>query len=100
MAYIAQRLLNRWTSQLDLSCMTGEFERVVSVHNIAKILLYREGGGILCYVCYILHNNHVLGNALLHVRKHQQDAFIYTSLLTFFCKILLARLNEIVTCKS
>ena len=47
MAYIAQRLLNRWTSQLDLSCMTGEFERVVSVHNIAKILLYREGGGIL-----------------------------------------------------
>ena len=68
--------------------------------HIAKILLYREGGGILCYVCYILHNNHVLGNALLHVRKHQQDAFIYTSLLTFFCKILLARLNEIVTCKS
>ena len=68
--------------------------------HIAKILLYREGGGILCYVCYILHNNHVLGNALLHVRKHQQDAFINTSLLTFFCKILLARLNEIVTCKS
>ena len=39
---------------------------------IAKILLYREGGGILYYVCYILHNNHVLGNASLHIKKHQQ----------------------------
>ena len=28
-----QGLLNRWTSQLDLSCMTGGLERVVSVHN-------------------------------------------------------------------
>ena len=28
-----QRLLNRWTLQLDLECMTGGLERVVSVHN-------------------------------------------------------------------
>ena len=28
-----QRLLNRWTSQLDLGCTTGGLERVVSVHN-------------------------------------------------------------------
>ena len=27
-----QGLLNRWTSQLDLGCMTGGLERVVSVH--------------------------------------------------------------------
>ena len=27
-----QRLLNRWTSHLDLGCMTGWLERVVSVH--------------------------------------------------------------------
>jgi hypothetical protein len=30
---IDQRLLNRWTSQLDLGCTTGCLERVVSVHN-------------------------------------------------------------------
>ena len=30
---IRQRLLNRWTSQLDLECTTGGLERVVSVHN-------------------------------------------------------------------
>ena len=30
---ISQRLLNRWTSQLDLGCTTGCLERVVSVHN-------------------------------------------------------------------
>ena len=30
---IDQRLLNRWTSQLDLGCTTGGLERVVSVHN-------------------------------------------------------------------
>ena len=30
---IIQRLLNRWTSQLDLGCTTGGLERVVSVHN-------------------------------------------------------------------
>ena len=30
---IDQRLLNRWTSQLDLGCTTGWLERVVSVHN-------------------------------------------------------------------
>ena len=28
-----QRLLNRWTSQLDLGSTTGCLERVVSVHN-------------------------------------------------------------------
>ena len=32
-AAIRQRLLNRWTSQLDLGCTTGWLERVVSVHN-------------------------------------------------------------------
>ena len=30
---LGQRLLNRWTSQLDLGCTTGRLERVVSVHN-------------------------------------------------------------------
>ena len=30
---LRQRLLNRWTSQLDLGCTTGGLERVVSVHN-------------------------------------------------------------------
>jgi hypothetical protein len=30
---LIQRLLNRWTSQLDLGCTTGCLERVVSVHN-------------------------------------------------------------------
>ena len=30
---LGQRLLNRWTSQLDLGCTTGCLERVVSVHN-------------------------------------------------------------------
>ena len=29
---LTQGLLNRWTSQLDLGCMTGGLERVVSVH--------------------------------------------------------------------
>ena len=31
---ICQRLLNRWTSQLDLGYTTGGLERVVLVHNI------------------------------------------------------------------
>ena len=30
---ISQRLLNRWTVQLDSGCTTGGVERVVSVHN-------------------------------------------------------------------
>ena len=29
---VSQRLLNRWTSHLDLGCTTGWLERVVSVH--------------------------------------------------------------------
>ena len=32
-SYLSQRLLNRWTSQLDLGSMTGGLERVFSVHN-------------------------------------------------------------------
>ena len=32
------------------------------------------------------------------LRNINNDAFINTSLLTFFLKILLTRLNEIVTC--
>ena len=31
--WVGQGLLNRWTSQLDLGCMTGWLERVISVHN-------------------------------------------------------------------
>jgi hypothetical protein len=34
---LRQRLLNRWTSQLDLECTTGGLERVVSVHNSTKL---------------------------------------------------------------
>ena len=30
---LEQGLLKRWTSQLDLGCMTGGLERVVSVHS-------------------------------------------------------------------
>ena len=34
------------------------------------------------------------------LRNINNDAFTNTSLLTFICKILLARLNETVTCNS
>ena len=33
LGWMTQGLLNRWTSQLDLSCTIGGLERVVSVHN-------------------------------------------------------------------
>ena len=36
-SYIIQRLLNTWTSQLDLGCTTGCLERVVSVHNFGAL---------------------------------------------------------------
>ena len=32
-SWLGQRLLNRWTSQLDLGSTAGSLERVVSVHN-------------------------------------------------------------------
>ena len=36
----SQRLLNRWTSQLDLGCTTGCLERVVSVHNFGALKIF------------------------------------------------------------
>ena len=33
LGWMTQGLLNRWTSQLDLSCTIGGLERVVSEHN-------------------------------------------------------------------
>jgi hypothetical protein len=44
--YSGQRLLNRWTLQLDLGCTTGGLERVVSVHTSTLKLGLDVGQGI------------------------------------------------------
>ena len=65
--------------KLDLNCLLFLFYFISfgiygaltpSVSMIAKNLLYKEFGRNLYYVDIVFHNNHVLGNALLHKEKN------------------------------
>ena len=80
---VTQRLLNRWTSQLDLGCTTGWLERAVSLNNYItlmprKSLMHHDIQKIISY--------HNFNYFFQYVTERNLNYFNYWQFLIFHSK--------------